>query len=312
MILTIESLAARRRKKTAGPHRSPQPIAADRWARPKLVAGLAAAVALVVTLPGCIQTRVVDDSFEFYKELARKQDRAAGPASGSDNPLAAGPTQWTVRVASFSGPAKQQRAHDLMRRLTREADQTGLWLSNLGNATTLYKGQFDEASSPQAQKALREIRRLRLSTGRRFPNAQLVTVNRRDKQIQDRHNLRAYSGYYTLQVAYYDGDWQGRRRKAAERNARKLREATDVTAYYYHGKNLSMVTVGLFGKEQAFEMRPDPISPGRAKVRAYSPQVVSLRERFPYNYANKGDVAQRFANDEASDDTQRSKLVRVP
>jgi hypothetical protein len=260
---------------------------------------------------GCVQTRIVGDKPWDGLRSAAGSGRS-GQSDGERPSLNRGPTRWAVRLARFSGPKRQRRAHDLMRRLTTKAGLTGLWLADAAGTTSLYRGQFTERDSTQAQNALKQVRQLVLDNGRRFDRAALVAVNRQDKQIEDRHNLRAYSGYYTLQVGYYDEGWSGDRRKAAERNAKALRQQTDQPVYYYHGRRRSMVTVGLFGESEAFTMRPDPISPGRAKVRAYSQKIRKLSERFPHNYANQSGLAKRFKNDQAGDETQASSLVQVP
>jgi hypothetical protein len=274
------------------------------------VAGLALLV--LTALAGCVQVRVTEPSFDGFRELAEQRGSGGGQQGGQGIQLDKPGTSWAVRVATFSGSKRQQLAHDLLRQLTRQTDLGGFWISNLGSATTLYLGQYKKPKAPKAQTALRKVRGLQLKNGRRFPRARLVTVNRQKQQIQDRHNLRAYSGYYSLQVAYYDDNYQGDRQKAAKRNAKALRQQYDVSAYYYHGSNLSMVTVGLFGEQQAFEKRPDPLSPGRAKVRAYSSAVRNLQKRFPGNYANKPDIVELFQNNDAPEAEENSELVRVP
>jgi hypothetical protein len=156
------------------------------------------------------------------------------------------------------------------------------------------------------------VRQASLEGRGRFRQAELMPITARDKEITDRHNLKAYSGFYSLQVAYYGPRWEGDRRKAAEGNAKALREYLDQSVYYYHGANFSSVTIGLFTKDEAQTTRRDPMAPGRGKVQAHSKRVRELRKRFGENYANQADLVEMIQNDKPAPGGQPSGLVEVP
>jgi hypothetical protein len=253
----------------------------------------------------------VDPAFESFRKYA---DSSAGGASGGGGggQAPARGADWAIQLANFTGSDRQRKAKALSRKLNRETNLAGLWQTERKGTTTVYLGKFRRAQSPAAQNALRRVRGLKLEGKNLFADANLVALDQQGRQIKDEQNLKAHSGKYSLQVAYYDEKWDGDRRKVAEQQVKAFRKEFDVPAYYYHGPHRSMVTLGLFNEKEAFEMRPDPISPGKTTVRAYSKRVNKLRHRFPHNFANKDQLVQRFQSDKEYQQAQNSALVRIP
>jgi hypothetical protein len=265
------------------------------------------------SLGGCVRTRVVDQSFESFRRYADSNAGGRAQGQGGDGPggLSRGP-RWSVKLASFTGGDRQQQARAMMKELARQTSLAGLWQADIDGTTTLYQGKYQRRTTPNAQAALTSARRATIDGQQPFDDAELVALTDQGRPIEDQYNLKAYSGAFSLQVAYFDGKFDGDRREAAEREASKLREAFDPEAYYYHGPHRSMVTLGVFDEKQAFQTKRDPISPGRATVRAYSKRVNELRHQFPHNFANKTDLAERFESEQSYDEAQNSALVRIP
>jgi len=114
-------------------------------------------------------------------------------------------------------------------------------------------------------------------------------------------NLRRYPGMYSLQIAVYDKDYGPNFRDAAEQAARTLRKQGQ-EAYYYHGPNRSMVTLGLFDYDTAFDSVP-----GRQDT--YSQRVRALQEKYPHNLLNGRTIIEKSPG--KPDSIQPSFLVRV-
>jgi hypothetical protein len=281
------------------------------------------AALLFLTLPaagpgGCMRERVVNNSFESFRRYA--QSEAAG--GGSDSNFAdsgdsgasggAGGVNYAIEVASYTGSDRQQQARLAMKKLGAKPGMTNLWQADIEGRTRLYRGKYRSRTSRPARAALNAVQRTKIEGDRPFAEATLVALNQRGKQIDDKHNLKAYSGAYSLQVGYFGPDFEGDRRAAAEKEAAAMRQAFDVPTFYYHGQHRSMVTLQIFSEEEAFTMKPDPISPGRTKVRAYAAGLRQLRQRFPRNFADKTNIAQRFKSENEYEDAQPSALVRIP
>jgi hypothetical protein len=120
---------------------------------------------------------------------------------------------------------------------------------------------------------------------------------------------------YTLQVGVYSREDQkaatpaemAEFRKTAEEAVVQLRREGE-QAFYSHGPNRSMVTIGLFGTED-FD----------ATSKFESPALRALRKRFPYNLQNGMGIKQRFTVTDPKTGQQMKKeriqpsgLVQVP
>ncbi len=113
---------------------------------------------------------------------------------------------------------------------------------------------------------------------------------------------QAGRGAYTLQVGYYDANFGNDFRQAAEKAAKVLRDDGQ-QAYYYHGPNVSLVTIGVFGADA---VATDPNS-GQT---VYGAEVIELRTQFPHHMANGREVIQYMPN--GTKVREGSRLVRIP
>jgi hypothetical protein len=104
---------------------------------------------------------------------------------------------------------------------------------------------------------------------------------------------------YSLQIGFYDDAFGPDFRQAAEQAAAALHQQGE-QAYYYHGPNRSLVTIGLFTENDFVQQGPQ---------RAYGPQIKQLQQRFPYNLANGLTQIQKI--DGRTIGEQPSFIVRV-
>lgn len=109
-------------------------------------------------------------------------------------------------------------------------------------------------------------------------------------------------GAYTLQLGYYDNEFGNDFRQAAEKAARTLRNDGH-KAFYYHGPNVSLVTIGVFGAES---VSTNPRTGGTE----YGPEVQALQKQFPHHMANGREVIRYMPNGTKTRET--SMLVRIP
>ncbi|MEM6392068.1 MAG: hypothetical protein AAF797_04785 [Planctomycetota bacterium] len=216
-----------------------------------------------------------------------------------DTPVLFG--NWAIALDRFEGANRFRDAYRLVRRLNRESDLGDLWYADDGTVSTVYHGRFRSPRLPDATMALRQVRAAQLDGGTPFADARFVDVSRAREATatQDPKDLKQHAGFYSLQIGYYDAQFGDGFRRAAEDAAAALRD-DGTEAYFYHGQNVSMVTVGLFTEN-------DFIS--RQGVRGYGPRIKSAQDEFPFHTANGRSVIVRK---DGREDQLRSSLVRVP
>ena len=130
-------------------------------------------------------------------------------------------------------------------------------------------------------------------------------------RLDDPLDLYQFAGddLMTLQIGYYDEQYGEDFREAAELAAKELREQGD-QAFYYHGPNRSLLTVGLFGQEDLVQ-HTTPGQDGRIFVQTqYSQRVVELQKKYPHNLGNGLTLLQKQGGKDIG--AQLSSLVRVP
>ena len=272
---------------------------------------LAAAVCLV----GC-EKRVVRNTWaEFARDTGasvggKQRERTTRP--GDDIPVAQGNVNgWSIPLQRFEGSGRDRNAKTLVAQIKKtDAGQSlpFLWLDDRHGVTTVQCGRYPAANAPEALSALEMVQRIELEQVQPFAGAMVEPLSAADKVALDPFDLRGYHGLYSLQIAVFDPQGGKKFRSAAEAYVQQLREAGD-KAFYYHGPNRSMVTVGLFHRDEAFITEDNPLSPG-TQIDRYSPAVVTLREKFPRNLYNGYTVVEKQGGEVLGD--QESALIRVP
>ena len=268
---------------------------------------IAACIALLCmcALPGCeMEYRVVDSGWDDFP-----QDPKPSQTESSNSALAAsGDREWAIALHRFTGPEREKQAQTTLERLQNETNLTGLWVESSPTTATVYRGRFDDPQAGDAQTALQQTRQTTLQGQRPFARARFVQLGDGGTQnLNDPLNLKRHSGQYTLQVGFYTSEFDGDRQTAAERAAKTLREAGH-KAFYYHGDNQSLVTVGVFTYQQAFVTKNDPRAPS-ATIDTYAPQIREIQETFPYNLKDARQLRQ--AQQGEHPDAQESGIVRV-
>lgn len=256
---------------------------------------------------GCEEVTVKRESFVGLRKLA-DQPREPRKLTPLEERISQG--GWTILLAYFPGGDTEAKAKVFANRLESEAGLTDVWTMSNSQGTRVYCGVFKTTAEGAAQAMLAKVRQTELDAVRYFENSEMVTIGG-STTGNDLHplNVGQYSGMYTLQVAAFDENYPGGRHAGAEDYAMKLREeGTD--AYFYHGPNRSMVTVGMFAYDQAFRSIANPNAPGTF-IDAYTEKVQALQKQHPYNLVNGYTLLQRGSRDKQARE-QESQLVRIP
>ena len=193
-------------------------------------------------------------------------------------------------------------------------------LEKRDKATVILYGRYDGPDSSKARKDLARIRTLKIDGSQPF-NAALLSPPA-PKNLAgsipefDLRNAKKLFGkdkaLYTLQVAVYG---KGNRSAASESDLKTFRKAAEQAtvllrrdgelAFYYHGSEMSIVTVGIFGQDDY-----DPLN----KPGVESPAMVQAKQLHPLNLLNGKGIREYFRQTDGSsvDRLQPSQLVAVP
>jgi len=244
-------------------------------------------------------------------ERVREQGRELFAPAGT---RAAEEQTWAIVLAVVSG------ADDLVPRALGQIRSMGLPQAyaerRSDRGTAILYGRYDGPDDRAAQDDLARIRGLVVDGGAPFAHAFLappeVGIGGSVPQY-DLRGVRAAFGpdaLYTLQVGAYgrsdlkrpSPDELAEFRRLAEEAVVKLRREGE-RAFYFHGPNMSMVTVGVFGPDDH-----DPTNP-----LAESPELAETRRRFPNNLLNGKGVYQTVKTTQGPRQVlQRSRLVGIP
>ncbi len=246
-------------------------------------------------LAGCeMETRVVRSSWDNLPADPKPRHNGDGyrdPAGGQG---------WSIRVIEVKGDERYGQAQAIAQQLRERAGLADLWIEDKDDTVSVYHGRFTTATDPAIRPVLSKIQKLSIDKEAPFADARLVPLLGDGKVIADPFDLRQFTGYYSLQIGFYDENFDGDFRAAAEQAVRNLREDGE-DAYYYHGPFRSIITIGVFSYEQAF------VSAGTHDT--YAPAIRELQRTYEYNLGNGVTLIQK--QDGKVIGEQKSSLIRV-
>lgn len=265
--------------------------------------------------------RVFDDSAPAPAETPEAGDAAGVPGfaillAAVPGRLAASPDLALEQVAGVFG---------------NERDRVRLHRAEQNRPPLIVYGQYVDPGSSEAQADLARIRSMRVDGRTPFARAILMPIGVEvgvgtraaggdggDGSRLSRNDLRnakklfGDDAVYTLQIGVYAREDNQRPtaedlaafRKAAEEAVARLRREGE-QAFYYHGPNGSMVTVGIFNDSDLDTSVSPPLESARLKAE---------RLKHPNNLLNGRGVREmiRGENGKMIPHMQESRLVLVP
>jgi len=208
-------------------------------------------------------------------------------------------SDWSIVIAGFNRETEGDAAATALDKVRNQGNLTDAYLEERGKAIVVAYGKYDSANSPAAKRDIDRIRGIEINKGYPFAGALLApplyeALAGTNPEF-DLRNAKARFGkdaLYTLQVGIYTradgaeptGKELGELRAAAEKAVNELRRQGD-QAFYYHGPRRSMVTVGIFTNKDY----------DAADATRQSPQLVLLRQKYPYNLENGAGVKRKRA-----------------
>lgn len=249
-------------------------------------------------------------------------DESAFPASdgrASDRPSTspAGGSGWSIVIAVFNGDEQAALARQALAEIQTDGRLPEAFIQERGRATAICVGSYPGAEDRAAQSDLHRIQTMEFTAagGATKPYATVYLAPPIDAApVKNEYDLRTAKrtfgkdALYTLQVGFYGREEVNRLspedkktvQAAAEEAAAQLRREGEL-AFFYHGPNRSMVTVGVFGPEDF-----NPMNPGNESRR-----LRDARRRHPLNlYNGQGYTGKTPGMREAK--LVPSALVAVP
>lgn len=257
---------------------------------------------------------VVRDVFD--REVQVSQGWSGSTEKAIRVPSQSGPDAWTIVLSAADSPEKGAILLQQVRGVGRLPDA---FLMERNGRQVVAVGSYDSPTEQVAQIELERVRAIVIDGVKPFEHAFLAPPSgdqwRGRIPEYDLRNVRAQFGSkaeYTLQIAVFGReddkppteDDRKQFQAAAEKAAVALRQEGEM-AFYYHGPNRSMVTVGVF-TEQDLEVDDG--------YTTESPRLTLTRQRHPLNLLNGRTIIEkvRMSTGAMVDRDQRSFLVQIP
>lgn len=254
-------------------------------------------VAALVGLLGCSSGGATLDA-----NRASEGAQLFGAASGGSANTPS--TGWRIVLATFRNTDAVTRAQAALPQIQAQAGLSGAFIVPQRHGAVIAVGSYDSPSDRTAQRDLKHIHAIRINGVAVFGSALLtpppsgVSGANPELNLANAHDLFGDDVVYTLQVAVYESDNRAEVLRSAEQAAAMFRQDGEL-AFYYHGPNRSIVTIGLFTEKD--------YDPARSRL---SDELKSLMERHPNHLYNGMGVREHLAD--GTTRNQPTRLVRIP
>lgn len=267
----------------------------DPWKGSGVAARLALVLALV--LSGCAGAERESAELARIREEGRALF-APGVEVSEEVVSASGDEDWGIAVGFFGGRGAVTEAERLRSEVSEMLGRSDVRIrTNREGRAAVLVGRYSGPEDSEARQDLADLKAMVVGGRQPFARAYLLPPSQTDVGSYPAYELvRAAEGtgaVMSLQIGVYVDEMD---RESAKRSAEEAvieLRAEGEEAYYYHGRRMSMVMLGLFGPEH---------SGGR------SPAVMSLRERFPDNLVN----GERLGSGDGEGLGQPSRLMKIP
>lgn len=218
---------------------------------------------------------------------------------------------YAIELKQYAGNGARTRANEDQRVLLQRYPTLPFWVGQSteagGNSNdngkvnrasqeqaTLYVGRFERFDDTEALFMIADARALLLNGRQPFRQAEIVSTQTADLNLDDPLDARSQQGKYALQIGFFDGEHRqatGQTRyEAAEAFAQNYRDQ-GLPAFYYHGPFTSLILLNPLTEEDAFIYLTDPVNP-KQKTQRYSEKVLAMQVQFPNMISNGVAVSE--------------------
>lgn len=221
-----------------------------------------------LTFSGCAssQPRPADDNLAGEGKALFGTATPSGKAPAGDAEGA-----WTIVIVAFRGPDQESAAAAGLAKARTAGGLRDAYSRQTGATTVIAYGHYSSPDAPDAQADLKRVREMTIDGGQPFAGAILAppdgsgTGRFPDFDLRRARAQFGKDALYTLQIAAYGRDDRKPPQNDKERDefaryaedaAAQLRREGE-QAFYYHGPNMSLVTIGIFGPEDFDPQHPE-------------------------------------------------------
>jgi hypothetical protein len=217
------------------------------------------------------QKAIRDEGRRVFGATGANPDAGAKAAAGQG---------WGVMLEHFTGDGHVAQATARRDVLATSIGRADLYVRTTSTGSAVVLGSHADSSDAAAQADLAWARQVVVGNGRPYQRAFLAPPSVGDRGGYPEFNLATVRGargrdaLYTLQVGVWELDDRAAARREAEKDVLRLRQSGQ-EAFYYHGAQRSMVTIGVFGA-----------SDYDAVMGIMSPTVRAVQDTHPNNLLN--------------------------
>lgn len=271
---------------------------------------------MTIVFPMIVFGCASDDQSAEQRRLAAEGAQLFGgapttnPSGGPDTAATPGatpgfrPPAWRVVLFRFSGEEALSRARSTLPMIQAGAELPEAFVEAHRDGAVIALGAYGSPSDQAAQLDLKRIRAILIDGRPAFPNAMLLPPESGANGLNPEFNVAniretfGASARFTLQIGVYESENRMEAMRLAEQAVEALRQDGEL-AFYYHGPNRSMVTIGVFTDRD--------YDPARGRI---SDEIRILMKKHAENLYNGAGVRERLLD--GSVRMQASRLVEIP
>jgi len=213
---------------------------------------------------------------------------------------------WGILLRSLPGDPSVEEINEVRAAAQRSLGRSDIRVIRRKSGVAIVLGSYDSPGDPRARRDMELVGSTVVGGQRVFARAMLIPPPRMiDHGKLPQFNLASVKArlgrqaIWTYQIGVYESPNRAEAKDAAERAVVELRKDGE-QAFYYHGQTRSMITIGVFGRDD-YDEQSGP----------KSPVLFGLTKKYPLNLLNgQFPIIERRPGQEPRE--QRSTLVRIP
>ncbi len=272
-------------------------------------------VMFIGALTGCSNTTSNSDDARF-KNYASQSIAALSPDLGGNGPATSG-NEWSIVLTTIAS-GRMDHASAMLEAIQNQGGLPQAYIAKRADGLAIVYGRYSGSNDPRSKTDLKRIRSMVIDGGTPYvgaffaaPSGEALAGSNPDFDLRNVKGRMGDRAAYTLQIGVYGPDDYSdptprelaEYRKTAEQAVIRLRNEGE-QAFYYHAATRSMVTIGVFSRDDHDATMTPPLE---------SSALRAAREKFPHNTLNGMGIRETIRTEQGkAKRMQRSRLVEIP